>query len=43
MIKSLVYFDDAENEGFPVMLSPIDWSEVKDFFSRTQKILLKNF
>jgi hypothetical protein len=43
MIKSLVYFDDAEKEGFPVMIKPINWSEVKQFFCKEHKKLLNDF
>lgn len=30
--KSLVYFDDAEEEPLPEMLKPVDWEEIKKFF-----------
>lgn len=43
MIKSLAYFDDAEKEGFPVMLERLDWHEVKAYFIELQKKLLKHF
>lgn len=29
VIKSLQYFEDAENEEFPEMIIPIDWEELK--------------
>jgi hypothetical protein len=32
--KSLVYFDDAEEEPLPDMHVPIQWNEVKEFFKR---------
>ncbi len=31
--KSLTYFDDADAEPMPKMLKPLDWKEVKSFFS----------
>jgi len=27
--RSLVYFDDAENDSGPILITPCDWSEVK--------------
>lgn len=40
LIKSLVYFQDAENDPMPVMLQPADWSQVKGFFQREVRTLL---
>jgi hypothetical protein len=40
MIKSLSYFDDAEQEAWPVMHKPVDWEEVKAFFKQQQRVLL---
>ena len=37
--KSLVYFDDAEEEPMPQMLKPVDWHKVKEFFQKEIKIL----
>lgn len=34
ILKSLTYFDDAENEPMPAMLEPFDWKECKAFFIR---------
>jgi hypothetical protein len=34
VLKSLVFFDDAETEPEPILLKPLDWSHVKDFFVR---------
>ncbi len=34
IVKSLTYFDDAENEPLPSMLVPFDWEECKSFFIR---------
>lgn len=30
--KSLVYFQDADNDPLPSMLKPVDWEEIKLFF-----------
>jgi|AntAceMinimDraft_16_1070373.scaffolds.fasta_scaffold00347_16 predicted nucleotidyltransferase component of viral defense system len=35
ILKSLLYFKDAEKEPMPVMLVPVEWGEIKDFFKRT--------
>lgn len=29
LLKSLVYFEDAENQPMPKMLKPVEWSEIK--------------
>lgn len=29
VLKSLIYFEDAEQQEMPVMLMPIDWKEIK--------------
>ncbi len=34
VLKSLVYFEEAEREPMPVMLEPFDWAECKAFFVR---------
>lgn len=34
VVKSLVYFEDAEPEPLPFMLKPIDWEELKDTIRR---------
>lgn len=28
-VKSLTYFDDAENEPMPIMIEPVEWESVK--------------
>ncbi|MDT8390949.1 MAG: nucleotidyl transferase AbiEii/AbiGii toxin family protein [Lentisphaeria bacterium] len=33
VLKSLTYFDDAENEPFPVMLQPVAWEQVKQIIT----------
>ncbi|MCM8784367.1 MAG: nucleotidyl transferase AbiEii/AbiGii toxin family protein [Candidatus Omnitrophica bacterium] len=40
--KSLVYFEDAEEEEMPKMLKKVDWENVKEFFEREVKKLAKN-
>lgn len=32
LVKSLVYFDDAEGEIMPEMIEKVEWEEVKKFF-----------
>ena len=29
-MRSLVYFDDAEDDPMPVMLNPLDWETAKE-------------
>ncbi len=39
ILKSLVYFEDAENDKLPQMIRPVKWSSIKRFFiSEQQKI-----
>jgi hypothetical protein len=40
VLKSLVYFEDAEKDPMPHMLAPITWDEVKEFFIREVPALL---
>lgn len=40
IVKSLVFFEDAEQEPMPRMLYAIEWNAVKDHFIRLQKPLL---
>ena len=40
ILKSLTYFDDAEEEPMPNMLVQIDWEEVKEYFTRTAASVL---
>ena len=35
VIRSLVYFEDAEKYVMPNMLTPLKWNEVKDFIKHT--------
>lgn len=32
ILKSLTYFDDAEDEELPLMLKDIDWERIRDYF-----------
>lgn len=34
LIKSLTYFEDAEEDPSPDLLRPLEWSDVKDYFRR---------
>jgi hypothetical protein len=35
MLKSLVYFNDAEGEPMPAMLMPVNWKKVKELIVKT--------
>ncbi|MCK4554218.1 nucleotidyl transferase AbiEii/AbiGii toxin family protein [Candidatus Parcubacteria bacterium] len=37
ILKSLIYFVDADKEPMPIMLKKISWQEVKDYFKTTVK------
>lgn len=41
--KSLVYFEDAEDEDVPDMLKQVSWREVKEFFEQKIKKLSHSF
>jgi hypothetical protein len=34
ILKSLAYFDDAEEDEFPLMLQEVTWEGIKDYFRR---------
>ena len=40
--KSLVYFDDAENDPMPKMIIPVSWERVKNFFRKEIKKSIYN-
>ena len=40
ILKSLTYFDEAEQDPNPDLLTPLIWEEVKEFFSREAPRLL---
>jgi hypothetical protein len=39
ILRSLVYFDDAEKEPMPTMLVPVRWSDIKRFFQVQVKMI----
>ena len=41
IFKSLIFFDDAEDEPMPDMLIPLSWKTVKDYFAKEIPKLLK--
>ncbi len=42
ILKSLVYFEDAEDDPDPVIFFKANWKEVKDFFSKEIPIITIN-
>lgn len=43
ILKSLIYFDDAEKQSMPKMLKKVSWPKVKKFFELETKRLIKNY
>ncbi len=43
ILKSLIYFDDAEQEPMPLMLKAIEWDDVKEFFISQVKSTSKHW
>ncbi len=41
ILKSLVYFEDAEKDEMPRMIRPVNWERVKEFFVEENKKVLK--
>lgn len=41
ILRSLVYFDDAETSEMPQMIKPVSWNAVKKFFIAEQKKIAK--
>lgn len=41
ILKSLVYFEDAEKDEVPSMIQTVSWKEVKKFFLASQQTLVK--
>lgn len=39
ILRSLVYFDDAEKEPMPTMLVPVRWSDIKRFFQTQVRMI----
>lgn len=42
MVKSLSFFDDAENDPWPVMLRNVSWSALQRYFLTSQTKLLRS-
>jgi hypothetical protein len=40
LLKSLCYFEDAEQEPLPRLLEPFDWRECKAFFQREARAII---
>jgi len=40
ILKSLTYFDDAEQDSDPVLNFKVSWKEVKEFFRKEVKLLI---
>ncbi|MEW6007214.1 MAG: nucleotidyl transferase AbiEii/AbiGii toxin family protein [bacterium] len=38
ILKSLVYFEDAEKEPMPMMLKDINWKDIKSFFKEKVRV-----
>ncbi|MBO8129194.1 MAG: nucleotidyl transferase AbiEii/AbiGii toxin family protein [Peptococcaceae bacterium] len=41
LIRSIGYFEDAEREVNPLMLKPVKWEDVKEYFLRQQRELMQ--
>jgi predicted nucleotidyltransferase component of viral defense system len=41
VLKSLTYFEDADQHEMPVMLKPLNWEDVKSYIQETTKNYLK--
>lgn len=41
ILKSLIYFDDADKESMPQMLKEVSWTKIKKFFELETKHLIK--
>jgi len=42
ILKSLVYFEDAQRDPMPRMIVPISWTKVKNFFKEEIKKLSRS-
>jgi hypothetical protein len=42
LLRSLAYFEDAEADSMPKMLTSLEWSEVRRFFEAEVQRLIKN-
>ena len=43
LLKSLVYFEDAEAESMPHLLHSVEWTDVKEFFEKEVHLMSKQF
>jgi predicted nucleotidyltransferase component of viral defense system len=41
LLKSLTYFEDAEDDPMPQMLTPLDWADVRRFFEAEVRRLMR--
>ncbi len=41
-LRALAYFDDAEREPMPDMLKPLEWEDVRAFFTTESTRLLRS-
>ncbi len=39
ILKSVIYFEDAERDSMPEMLTPLDWDDAKNFFREEIKTI----
>lgn len=43
LLRSMAYFDDAEQEPDPVWIHPVDWETIKAFFRLTQYDMMSKY
>ena len=43
LLRSLVYFDDADREPEPMLIEPLAWDEVKEFFRHAQREMMRGY
>lgn len=43
ILKSLIYFEDADKDKNPKMLEPVDWIEIKEFFIKEEEKIFNKF
>lgn len=42
LLKSLTYFEDAEDDPLPQMLAPLEWADVRHFFEAEVRRLMRH-
>lgn len=42
-LKSLIYFEDADQDKMPQMVKPVNWQDVKTYFYKEEKKLFEKF